>query len=275
MALPGSRLSTGTSPLATHDNEVAMRVLVPVVTDEPVEDVYDGFVLPAPASGRERPFLAVNMVASVDGAVAVHGRTAPLAGPADAIAFPRLRAAGDAILVGAGTARVEDYGPGHGTDARRQARVAAGLAPVPTLIIVSASLELDPQARVFQIRPGDPRPIVLTHERSPTAQRRALSEVADVRIHGDAAVDLDGALRQLHADGLTRILGEGGPTLNGTLVAADLIDEVFLTISPVLVSGASSRIVVGAPLADLLRLTLVELREHDGELLTRWRVERE
>ncbi|MTV26814.1 pyrimidine reductase family protein [Nitriliruptoraceae bacterium ZYF776] len=251
-----------------------MRHLIPPGPDAPVETIYAGLVLPADGPGEERPFVGLNMVASVDGAIAVDGRSGPLGGPADEVAFPRLRAACDAILVGAGTVRAEGYRVPRGDDERRRARVRAGLDAVPVLVVVSGSLDLDPDAAVFATREGEPRTIVVTHGESDPATRARLAEVADVRVHGARTVDLGGALRRLHADGIRRVLGEGGPALNGALLVEDLVDELFLTVAPVLVSGDAARAVHGPALDAPRELELVALYEEAGELLTRWRVRR-
>jgi riboflavin-specific deaminase-like protein len=242
-----------------------VRRFVPDGTDEPVEEIYAGLVLP---TVPDRAAIALGMVSSVDGAAAVDGATAELGGVADHHAFRALRDACDAVLVGAGTVRAERYGPVRGTPQRRQRREEKGLASRPQLVIVSGSLALDPEAEVF----GDPtlRPLVVTHGAAPVERVRALSGVADVVRAGDDEVDLDELVVALHERGLFRVLCEGGPSLNGALLRRDLVDEVFLTLAPVLVGGGAPRIVVG-DLHEPRPFRLVELREHEGELLLRYR----
>jgi riboflavin biosynthesis pyrimidine reductase len=244
-----------------------VRRFVPDPAEEIVEQVYDDLVLPT-VPGRS--WFALGMVASVDGAAAVEGLTAGLGGTADHHAFRALRGACDAVLVGAGTVRAEHYGPIRGTPARRARRRAKGLAPAPRLVILSGSLDLDLGARVFQ--DPDHRPLLVTHDGAPPARARALAEVAElVRCGGDRGVDLGRLSVGLRERGLARVLCEGGPSLNGALLRADLVDEVFLTIDPVLVGGPAPRIVSGEEELAPRTMRLMEVREHEGELLLRYR----
>lgn len=253
--------------------------LLPEPSDERVEDVYAGLVLSAPEPGSDRATISLDMVSSIDGATALRGLSRGLGGTADTIAFGRLRAACDAIVVGAGTVRIEDYGPATGDAARRAERVDAGLAPVPTVIVVTSRAALDPDARLFRaprgVDPADvPRVVVATHRRAPADRLAALAEVADVVTFGDEEVDLGELARWCHARGLTRVLCEGGPTLNGSLAVADLIDEVFVTLAPLLVAGEARRLVDGPELPEPTRFELAEARAHDSELLLRYRTVR-
>jgi riboflavin-specific deaminase-like protein len=243
-----------------------VRRLIPSAGDEPLEDVYGRLVLPTAAG---RAWIALGMVASIDGAATLQGETADLGGPADHRAFRALRSACDAILVGAGTVRVEGYGPATGTADRRQEREARGLAAVPRLVIVSGSLDLDPDARAF----GDPRhpPLVVTGDCAPAERVARLEPVAEVVRCGGTEVDLRALLALLHDRGLRRVLCEGGPTLNGELLALDAVDELFLTVDPVLVAGEAPRITRSGSEAAPRRMRVVELREHEGELLVRYR----
>lgn len=246
-----------------------MRRLIPTPGTEPLEDTYVDLDL---AGEPGSPAVSLGMVSSVDGAATVAGRTAELGGPADKVAFRALRTACDVVLVGAGTVRDEDYGPAQGGPRQQAARRARGLAPAPRLVIVSGRLALDPAGRVFSS--PDARPLVVTHGHAPQDRVQALSAVADVLQLGDDEVDLAALVEHLGDLGLGRILCEGGPTLNGSLLAADLVEELFLTVAPVLVGGPASRIVAGSAPAPARSLALVELREHGGELLLRYRRQR-
>jgi len=234
------------------------------------EDVVDIGALvaaePRPAHA-DRPWLLVNMVASLDGAITIDERSGSLGGPADREVFFALRQVADVILVGAGTARAEGYGPARAADEVRAARRARGQQELPRLALVTRSLDLDPGARVF----SDPsnRPYVITHEAAPADRVAALSEVAEIVQLGATEVDLLAALGKLHADGAQVVTCEGGPTLNGDLIAHDLIDEWCLTVAPLLVSGDAGRGSRG-PLPDPRRYELARLLEADGDLLGRW-----
>jgi riboflavin biosynthesis pyrimidine reductase len=147
------------------------------------------------------------------------------------------------IVVGAGTVRAEGYGGIRLPEADATWRLANGLAEQPQVAIVSSRLELDP-AHPFFARAAT-RPIVLTCDSSPEANRRALAEVADVLVCGSQEVDPREMVAGLAALGHTQVLCEGGPHLFGSLVEADCVDELCLTLSPVLEGGTAGRIAIG------------------------------
>lgn len=192
---------------------------------------------------RPEPTLRVNFVASIDGAVTVDGKSAGLGGPGDKMIFDTLRTVCDALVVAAGTVRTENYDALRLTGPARQWRRAHGLAEFPLMVIVSGSLDLDPEQLVFSDAPV--RPLVVTHAAAPADRRAALAEVAEIVTVGETTVDLAAAVRALHARGATQLLCEGGPRLLGSLIAADLVDEMCLTISPRLVAGAAGRVATG------------------------------
>ena len=204
--------------------------------------------------------MILNMVASVDGAsTGPNTRSGSLSGEGDRRLFHALRRVADVVLAGAGTVRAENYGAPRENGHR------------PRLAVVSASLALDPEARFFQ-EPDEPS-IVLTTEDALAGGQAAerLTAVADVRAVGAHSVDWPAALRLLrHEYAAKTLLVEGGPSLNTQLVAEDLIDELRLTVAPLLVGGAARRIVApGAP-AQTLPLTLDEVDEEDGFLFLRY-----
>lgn len=250
-----------------------MRRLVPDHTELELDALYADLVLPTPAEG-DRPWVALGMVASADGAVTLDGRSGGLGGDADRRAFGQLRAASDVILVGAGTVRAEDYGPPRAPADRVAARRTAGLDPAPQLVVVSGSAALDPAARLFRAErdEGVPPPVVIVSAAAPRDRVAALREVAEVVVQDGRDVDLGEVLAWCGERSDGRVLAEGGPTLNGALLAAGLVDEVFLTLAPQLVGGAAGRIVTGPALGSL-PLRLCELHEHGGELLLRYRLE--
>jgi len=215
---------------------------------------------------RPAPTLRVNFVTSADGAVDVAGYSAGLSGTADKRVFGILRKVCDALVVGAGTLRHENYGPVRLDEARRAWRRAAGLPEVPTLVVVSGSLTLDPGLPALANAPI--RPIVLTSTSAPAPD--GLPEVAEVIRAGDAHVDLRAALAALRERGLSQLLCEGGPQLFGTLTAADLVDELCLTVSPLLAGGDAGRISAGPPAPSPVALTLHHTLAADGTLLLRY-----
>lgn len=209
----------------------------------------------------------VNFVTSVDGAVELDGHSAGLSGAPDKRIFRLLRMMCDALLVAAGTLRRERYHAVRLSEDRRAWRRAHGLAEYPTLVVVSGSLDLDPAQDAFADAPV--RPIVLTHGRAPADRRDRLAGVADVLAVGDEAVDLAGALAALRERGLDHVLCEGGPYLFGALTAAGLVDEVCLTVSPLLAGPGAGRITAGRP-APPAELALRHVLAADGSLFLRY-----
>jgi riboflavin biosynthesis pyrimidine reductase len=165
----------------------------------------------------------VNMVVSADGATAVDGRAGDMGGEPDRRLFHALRTVPDVILVGAGTARAENYGPPKARPGR----------PAPRLAVVTGSGRLEPSLRFFAAAdPALPPPFVITVADCPPERLAALEERAEVIQAGASAADLGVALGALRQRGAQVVLCEGGPTLNGQLVARDLVDEWCLSVAP-------------------------------------------
>ena len=245
-----------------------MQTLFPV-PDEPSDDAgwLDDYRYPRIAGGRW--WLRANMLSSVDGSVTgADGRSGTLSTPADRALFHHLRHLCDAIVVGAGTARAENYGPPKVDEARAAARAEAGQPPRPRLVVVSRSLSLDPAARLFS---GPDRVIVVTSRAADWAAVERLGQVAEVIRVGEGAVDLAEMMGLLADQGLPRLLCEGGPALLGDLVSARLLDELCLTVSPMLTAGGARRIADGAGAEPPVSLSLTSVaHSHDGTLFTRW-----
>jgi riboflavin biosynthesis pyrimidine reductase len=213
------------------------------------------------------PGVRMNFVTSVDGAVEIDGRSAGLGNPADRKVFGLLRQYPDGLLVGAGTVRVEGYNAVRLDEPRRAWRSARGCDPYPRLIVISRRLDLDPTAKAFTEAPR--RPAILTSRAAPPDRVTALSAVADVLAHGDDEVDLRAAVTDLRERGIATILSEGGPHLFGSLTAADLVDEVCLTVSPLLAGPGAGRITAG-PASGVRDLTLAHILYSDDALLLRY-----
>ena len=219
---------------------------------------------------RSRPWVAVNMVASADGAISLDGRTEGLSTEADRQVFHHLRSLTDVIMVGAQTVRAERYGPPRMTEARRQERLDRGQAPFPRIAVVSGRLDLDWSSRFFVESPV--RPLLVAPAGADPGRLREAERVADVIKAGDTGVDLAAALGALHALGTEVVLCEGGPTLNGQLAALDLVDELCLTVAAKLVGGDVAAGLLGRThLPSLLPMTLVHVLEDEGDLYLRYR----
>lgn len=242
-----------------------MRQLFPVPVD-PVDPVTVYGDVPR-ANGR--PWVRLNMIASIDGATAVAGRSGGLGGPADRRLYFVLRSLADVVLVGAGTVRAEGYGPASLSSALQDARRQRGQAPVPAIAVVSRSCRLDWQSALFTA--ATVRPMVVTVSDAPAEHRARAAEVADVVLAGKDDVDLTRALDAIAERGARAVLSEGGPSLGGQLASAGLLDELALTLSPRLVSGDAKRILTGSPLAGPVDVQLCSMCEEDGFLFLRFR----
>lgn len=229
---------------------------------DPVEQVFQRRRTP-PAG---RPWVLVNMISSADGAASLDGTSGGLGGPADKAMFSALRQVPDVILVAAGTVRAEGYRPLRPSDEVRARRSAHGRQPVARLAIVTGRVDLDVEDALFT--DTELPPIVVTGSSAP-ADRVAAVEAAggELLVAGGAHVDLALALAELGRRGAEVVLCEGGPSLLGQLAAADLVDELNLTVAPALVGGDAPRIVHGARPPELQPLELHALYEQDGVLL--------
>jgi len=215
----------------------------------------------------EHPWLRANFVSSLDGAAqGSDHKSGTLSGRTDQQVFTLLRSLCDLVLVGAGTTRVEGYQPVRPEELRTELRTRLGLTPVPTLAVVSRSLDLDP----VLVRGGIASTVVITTESSPLDVRRRIAEVASVIVAGEVDVDLRHAVEELSGLGFQRMLCEGGPSLMRDLLAAEVVDELCLTIEPLLVAGSRLRITDGGALEPPQGMVLRHLLEADSVLFARY-----
>jgi riboflavin biosynthesis pyrimidine reductase len=218
---------------------------------------------------RRRAWVRANMIESADGAATVDGLSGSLGGSADHEIFGLLRALAGVILVGAGTARAEAYRPAR--VAPRWAALRSGRADTPPIAVLSGRLDLDPAGPLLAEAPAGARTIVITSESAPADRRAQIARHADVIIGGEHEVTATGAVSALAGQGYREILAEGGPHLLGQLAAAGLIDELCLTISPVLAGGPAGRIIQGSASRPASRLALAHVLADDhGYLLCRY-----
>jgi 5-amino-6-(5-phosphoribosylamino)uracil reductase len=230
-----------------------VRELVPAETGD-VTDLEDRY---APPDTRH---LRMDFVQSLDGAIAVDGRSKGLQTPADLRVFRTLRNVSDAVLVGAGTARQENYGPVRITAEGQAWRARTGRRPEVPLVVVSASGGTGLDAGRLA-----PDTLVLTCRAGANA-----SVPFEQLVHGDDTVDLAAGLAALADRGLSRLVCEGGPTLFASLLARGLVDELCLTLSPLLV-GPAPHLLAAAP-DPPPALQLLSLLREDDVLLSRWAV---
>jgi riboflavin-specific deaminase-like protein len=247
-----------------------LRVYPPPGGSLPLAETYADPGWPLP--GEARPYVVLNMVSTVAGKGAVGGGAAGIGSRADHALMRQLRARADAVMTGAGTLRAEDYSSRvpAAFAADRQAR---GQTEQPMAVIVSGSGRLPAERPLFW---GEGfRRVLLTSEASAASLDPAQRARLEPCIAGRTAVDLAAGLHALRTDfGVRWLLGEGGPHLNHSLLAAGLVDELFLTFAPKLVGSAGPTIVEGLPFPTPggIELTLVTLYAADSELFFRYQV---
>nr|WP_037607366.1 pyrimidine reductase family protein [Streptacidiphilus rugosus] len=232
-----------------------------------LEALADAYAYPAAAVDAGVPWLRGNMVSSLDGAARLDGLSDGLSSPADKRIFGVLRALADVVLVGAQTVRAEGYRPAMARAEFAAERAARGQGPAPVIAVVSGALDLDFDLPLFTAPLV--RTVVLTAETAPADGLAAARRVADVVIAGEAHVDPVRAVAALVERGWTRLLTEGGPRLLGQLAEAGALDELCLTLAPLLAAGGAPRIAYGAQ-AVAERMDLVGLLEEKGFLFARY-----
>ncbi|QZT64440.1 pyrimidine reductase family protein [Mycolicibacterium austroafricanum] len=196
--------------------------------------------------GLQSCWVRANMIASVDGGATSGGKSGGLGGDGDRALFATLRELADVIVVGAATVRVENYSGVQLGAAERLARQRRGQAEVPPVAVLTRSGLLDRDAKLFHLT--DVPPLIMTSSDAleDTTQRLgAVAEVVDASGPAPDSVDLRTALDLLAERGLVRVLTEGGPGILGMFTEQDLLDELCLTVAPLLLGGGSARIVTG------------------------------
>jgi 5-amino-6-(5-phosphoribosylamino)uracil reductase len=235
-----------------------------------LDELADAYAYPDPAPGEPRPWLRANMVSTLDGAGQHEGRSQPISTAADMRIFGMLRGLADVVVVGAETVRQEGYRPARARAELAGRREAAGQTPVPAIAVVTAGLDLDFTLPLFT-SPLVPTLLLTGAAADPGKVAAAEKAGARVVIAGDGVgVEPARVVRELAGLGHTRLLTEGGPRLLGQLIAAEVLDELCLTVSPMLTAGDAQRIAGGPPVAVPQRLRLVSLLEEDGFLFSRY-----
>jgi riboflavin biosynthesis pyrimidine reductase len=237
-----------------------------MISERPGKDPIDPVELQMayPRGRSDRPWVMANFVTTLDGAAVVDGGSSAINDEDDTDMFAAIRTVPDFVLVGAETVRAENYRPIDLDARRRHMRLETGLDETPHLVVATRSLDLDPEMRVF----SDPerRVTILTTEQAPAERFTALSEVADVvRLPATGPEDILYYLRLAKV-----VLVEGGPSIMGQFVAAGLLDELSLTLSPMLAAGVSVRLAHGPAAEPPLEMRLDKLLHGERSLFLRY-----
>lgn len=234
----------------------------------PAANLSDDDLLNLYAYPAQRPWVRFNFISSLDGSATHQGVSAPLGNDGDRRLFGLIRRLCDVILVGAGTVRAEGYaGPLVGDEDSRW-RTTHGLTAHPALALVSGTLDLDAGSDLFRRSPV--RPVIFTTAAAEPSRIRALSSVADVVIQPGSRVDGGTCARWLQDQGLGRILCEGGPSILGGFIAENGVDELCLSLSPLLTGSKGTGIAAGPGSPELRSLRLASLLSADSALYGRW-----
>jgi riboflavin-specific deaminase-like protein len=228
-----------------------------------VEQQLDSY-RPWEGSHEERPLVAMNFAATVDGRATIGGVSGPIGSATDTAMLAGLRTRFDAVMIGAGTMRAERYGRLVKKQETQQRREQLGLPAEPLMVIVSGRLDLPWDAPLFT--EGGEVLVFTASEAEPPEVAASLEIVRHQNF-----VDIVAALRHLRQErGIRALLCEGGPGLHGELEGGGLVDDLFLTIAPKLSGGEAPRIVEG-DLPRVAELELAWLLEEEGELFARYR----
>ncbi len=240
--------------------------LLPDRAETTVDDQLAGFDPVAMCSADDRPYVYTNFAVTVDGHATVEGRSGAIGTETDTAMLVALRMRAEAIMVGAGTMRAERYGRVFTDPSRRAVRERRGLPADPLFVLVSGRLDLPWDAPLFT--DGGGRVLIFTaSEKSPP---ETATPVRVVRHQG--RVDVVEALRHLRVErGIRSLLSEGGPHLHADLLSAGLVDELFVTLGPMLAGGEGPGLTSGLP-EHVTPLELVWLLRDGDELFARYRL---
>ncbi|MHB9089917.1 MAG: RibD family protein [Chloroflexota bacterium] len=243
-----------------------------LLSAEEAEHLYEDLALPL---GVGRPYIATNTVVTVDGKTAFEGRSTPIGSRFDRRVMQRIRAAADAVIMGAGSLRAEEV-EFRLPPSLLEGRPTRGLPAALTVVVVTARGDLPLARRLFAQPTPEVTPVVLTCRAGENAVHRDLPAGVEVLVAGDDDVDLPAAVRALFGElGLRHAILEGGPSLNAAMLAVELVDEIFFTLSPKVLGGPALTMVAGPAVlpGGLRRLALRSALAYGDELFLRYRVQ--
>lgn len=241
----------------------------PLERSAPIPDPLAPYLEVDRSQPRHECWVTGHMVAGLDGTAAIHGRVGDLSTAPDQALFRQMRQIADVVMVGAQTVRSEGYAPMRLSESAQAQRRDRGQSEMPPVAVVSRSLDLDWTSQVFAAAPDHARTIVITCAEADPQRLAAAHQVATVVIAGQDRVEPAKALQALAGLGYAVVLCEGGPRWLGELVAADRLDELCLSISP-LMGGDLLPVSVAPSGAGIARFTLKSTMAEDDTLFLRY-----
>ena len=242
------------------------------------EDVYSGLSLPVPDGPHTEPYVAINMVSTLDGKVSVGGKASPIGSPVDRRVMRNIRCAFDAVLVGAGSVRAEEMNLGVPPDLAEK-RSRRGRREQPLGVILAGASNLPLHRKLFQNLQVEGVPIVVVagHSTPKSTLRRASRLGARVLVSDGS--DLPEPVQILHMLkenlAVRSLLVEGGPSVNSSFLSANIVDDLFLTLNPKIVTNAEEHLSISESFSHKaatlgLSLSSVHLCPEESEMYLRY-----
>lgn len=221
----------------------------------------------------ERPFVFINAAMSADGKIATTLRKQTrISGSLDFDRMDELRASSDAVMVGIGTVLSDNPSLTVKSKERREKRREDGKDENPVRIVVDSLARTPIDADIF--KKGVGRKIIAVAETAPEEKVKQLSEHAEIIVFGEKSVDLGKLLCELKTCGISRLMVEGGATLNWGLISKGLVDEIYTFISNIITGGKTAPTLVDGEgfISDFCKLSLISCERLEDGVLIRWKV---
>lgn len=221
-----------------------------------------------------RPFVFINAAMSADGKIAtIERKQTRISGSLDFDRVDKLRATSDAIMVGIGTVLSDNPSLTVKSAARREKRLALGLDENPARIVVDSSARTPLDADIF--KKGAGRKIIAVSKSAPKEKVKELSKAAEIIVAGEKTIDLEKLLIELKSHGITRLMVEGGATLNWGLISAGLVDEIYTFIGNIIIGGRTAPTLVDGEgcTGGFCKLSLISCEKMEDGVLLRWKIQ--
>lgn len=223
---------------------------------------------------RHECWVTGHMVAGLDGTAAIGGIVDALSTDVDQKLFRQMRQIADVVVVGAETVRREGYGLVRLSDHAKAQRQALGKPPTPPIAVVTGSLKLDWSKKLFAQAPEHAPTMVITAQSADPDRLAEAKKHATVITAGREEVEPASALQALAERGHRVVLCEGGPTLLGEFVAADRLDELCLSIAP-LIGGDNLPVILTPQGVEISRFNLQNIMAEEHTLFLRYEAARQ